>query len=227
MANTNIKQNRGYFNTIFLSTLNTTVGENFYTLLFSIYYNTKEFITIRETKTEVSPADLNSQGLSEAITNYTSNLNAVIENINSGVYDEKIKQKLKIINTNYSKMIQILEGLNSQLNPLAHSAEHLKALVQSVAKAYKELQQIGTKRIFSAACKEDCRVNFLSRVGNSMEEVFAYNWNLAQTECKLLITLANTSMQVLSRCPEGVEPISEANIKKVKNAIFNLEHISA
>ncbi len=227
MPKINIKQNRGYFNTIFLSTLNSTIGEDFYTNLFSIYANTKEFINLRETKSLSSTSELNTDGLNTSVDNYTSALSAVINNISNRNFDPNIENKFKNITAHFNNMLANLNTLNNQLNPLADSAERLQQLVEEITTSYKKLQTIGTKRILSSDCKEDCRVNFLSRVGNSMKDTFETNWQLALTESKALITLANTAMQVISKCPTGTEQITEASLKKLKNALFNFEHLIA
>ena len=225
MAKVNIKQNRSYFNTIFFFILNSTIGEDFYINLFSIYANAKEFISLRETKSYASTAELDTSGLNTSVDSYTNALSSVINNISNRVYDPLITQKFKDITSHFNSMITNLDALNNQLNPLADSAESLQQLVKEITSSYKKLQSIGTKRIYSADCKEDCRVNFLSRVGNSMKNTFETNWQLALTESKTLITLANTAMQVVSKCPLGTEPITEASLKKLKNAIFNFEHL--
>ena len=58
-----------------------------------------------------------------------------------------------------------------------------------------------------------------------MADVFEKNWAIAQTESKNLITLANTAMQVVSRCPNGTETITDTSLKKLKNAIYTFEHM--
>ncbi len=220
-----IKYNRKYYNTTFLSTLNNSVGLDFYAHLFAIYEASKQFISLRENQSSSAGTNLNTNKLNISVENYSTTLAEVVDNLSNQRFDDKLKNKLNFISSNFNEVIKQLEMLNNQLNPLAANADALKSLVEEVTASYKELQAIGTKRIFSAACKDDCRVNFLSRAGNAMADVFEKNWAIAQTESKNLITLANTAMQVVSRCPNGTETITDTSLKKLKNAIYTFEHM--
>lgn len=221
MAKLSLRE-RPYFNSMFLSNLNSIVGESFYSRLFDIYGAVVDFLNLQKTKTVEMP-NPDFQKITENMEKYSTALNGIMQNISDGNYDPNINEKLVDVSISFDELLNELKKVNLNLNPNISFSDRFKELKKEIETNYRALQNMGQIKIFTSACKEECKNAFQVIAGNM--SVFEKNWQIALDEAKLLVSIANLSIRVVDKNPAGNVTIPQSDLNQINSLIEKLENL--